>query len=601
MQIIGNAKTILSMHGFLDSDKLIQAIGNMADTDKIDIKAINDASELGGLYVAHNGKILNTFNKGDESLARYKLVPTGLKFRHSEYPLFASFIKLHGQWEGCFIGTGTMLFDMYKSHYNGDFCNDYVDIFGGDNRVRDISGFGLAEVLLDGDKINEYSDTDNETSASSELALALKRLQNKEELDKQNSNTSKKSSKNLHKSKNQRKAEKLQKHLEKVKENERKKVLAAEKAEEESESNNMQWVDILPMEDVHSLFEDEQTKEFNKKIEEYINSDDTSDAEPDTVDNVESAETVCVSTEESDSNTSGEELKILEEFSHNNRVTTESDRYKMQIKNDIINDIFERLLIKENWKGGHRNKLGYYLKAVCFYVWREQKTNDAIKGNGYTFSNDKKLCIINTGLIDKYGNYIYILDHSPKIPDFYTKIVSVVYNKVALLKNNFNIDNIKFLPEPIKFVDNAEKLVFKAEYSDFDLDDTTHIYHIATERIGRFPNKYANDTVISICDKIRASIRQAIMMAKTDYKYIIPKYDFTRKEIQFLIPLYLDNSYDEAPELTIIVGEQENGIWSIFTVLYTEDAYDDARLTSGVRGTWLDPNRNGGNKNENIK
>ena len=187
-----------------------------------------------------------------------------------------------------------------------------------------------------------------------------------------------------------------------------------------------------------------------------------------------------------------------------------------------------------------------------------------------------------------------MIDHSPSIPDFYTKIVSIMYNKAALLNMGFDINNVKYLPMSINFIRDKSELIFDAKYEDFDLDDTAHLFHIITERIGRFPDKYSNESPLYLCERIKTAIRQAIMISKTDYKYVIPKYDFSRRAIQFLIPLYLDNSPEDAPELTVVVGKQTNGMWSIFTVLYSDDAYDDARLICRANDSWLNMKKRGG-------
>lgn len=43
-----------------------------------------------------------------------------------------------------------------------------------------------------------------------------------------------------------------------------------------------------------------------------------------------------------------------------------------------------------------------------------------------------------------------------------------------------------------------------------------------------------------------------------------------------------------------MVGKQLNGIWSIYTVLYSDDAYDDARLISRASDSWLNMKKRGG-------
>ncbi len=615
MNVSGNKKALFSMHGVTEVDKCLQALEKLADIHDFDIDTLNNISETGGIYVKANGTILEYFDKSAEESAKYKLVPTGLKFRYSEYPLFAAFIKIHGQWEGCFVGTGTMLFDMYKDHYNGEFNLDYQDVFGGENRVRDLIGFGLIEILDNNtNESKEETVYSSEGSISNQLEVALNKLKSK--IEKSETTSSSKNSRTKHKNKAQRKAEKLQKHLERVKEKEKQQKEKEDELKRQQEEqkrladelarteHGVVWAQVIPMEEVHFYFEDSATREFNNRVEQYINSNEThetveektntlADVIIDVVNDVVVKEEVIENKNINIENC--DEQDIISDLDHDNYIKTESEKYRMQIKNDIINDIYERLLIKENWKFNSKNRLGFYLRGICLFVWREQKNNpELIRGNGYTFSDDMKYCIINTGLMDTYGNFIYLIDHSPSVPDFYTKVVSIMYNKAALLKFNFDINNVKYLPSPIKFVNSNTELIFDAQYDDFDLDDTSHLFHIINERIGRFPDKYAKESPLVICERIKSAIRQATLISQTDYKYVVPKYDFSRKQIQFLIPLYLDNTLDTSPELTLVVGKQLNGIWSIYTVLYSDDAYDDARLISRASDSWLNMKKRGG-------
>ena len=606
MNITGNKKDLFSQHGIVDTDKALRALKNLSGIDDFDINKLNDTSKLGGLYVKSNGEILNTFTKTDEADANYKIVPTGLKFRFTEYPLFASFIKIKNVWEGCFIGTGVTIFKLYEQHYNETFNTMYMNVFSGENRINDIRGFGLNEVAynIEHGVCEEITVTNTNSEISQQIEKALNKIKEKESKSENNKNKKVK-----HKSKAQRKAEMLKNHLEKVRiKEEKQRKLDEEKAKQEELQlridngevelyENIIWINVKAIEDTHVNFEDDNTKQLSKKIEEYINCDKLeNEFEP--LEEIEMHEEYCHNAKDNNIKNISSEIDVLHELNHDTIVLGESAEYEVYIKNDILEDLYERLLIKEKWKRNNKSKLGFYLKALCFFIWREQKECDSTHGNGYTFSLDKKYCVINTGLMDKYGNYIYILDHTPSIPNFYDKVISIVNNKADLINFKFKINDAKYLPSPVQFFKDKRELIFDAEYDDFDLDDTAHLYHIIQERIGRFPKKYQRETPLNLCEKLKSSIRQAIMISKTDYKYIVPKYDFERQKIQFLIPLYLDNNLDESPELVLVIGKQDNGIWNIFTVLNSEDAYDDARLISRVNDTWLNNNKKGENKNE---
>lgn len=623
MNVNGNLKSLFGMHGNVENvEKVMRAIESMTDVHDFNVNELNNISETGGIYIRQNGEICDTFTKSDETVARYKIVPTGLNFRYSDYPLLASFIKLKGQWEGCFVGTATMLFDMYKEHYrDGEFNNQYKEVFG-NNRTLDIKGFGLTEVLSNATKSETVYSTEEDntdTEVSSQLETALKKLQNKVNIEQ--SEKSNQRSNNKHKTKAQRKAERLQQHLNKV--NAQKEEQDKKEAEQREEQERLRileeeekrkefgivWLDITIIEDVHADFTDDATKTLNERILQYINSDNNEEfshkeenIETATEENTESVE----KTEETHTDEATEQLvkeeitetseeEILNELNHDYIIPGDSDKYCLQIKNDLINDIYDRLLIKENWQlpkfNQFTSRLRFHLRGLCFYIWREQGRNEDIRGNGYTYSDNKSKVVINTGLVDTYGNYIYIIDHTPRIMDFYNKVISIMQDRASLLAQGFNIENVKHLPQPIELVKDKSELVFNANFDEFDLDDKTHLYHIIQERITRFPNKYKYESEVSLCDKIKAAIKQAIMISKSDCRYVIPKYDFKREQIQFLMPFYLDRKFDEAPELVIVVGKNTSGLWSIYTVLDSDDAYDDARLVCRANDSWLNPER----------
>ena len=125
---------------------------------------------------------------------------------------------------------------------------------------------------------------------------------------------------------------------------------------------------------------------------------------------------------------------------------------------------------------------------------------------------------------------------------------------------------------------------------EFDLEDDYRLNHIINERRDRFPEEYANVPSDIICDKIKSAIHKAIKISSRDYKYIVPMYNLKTNKIQYLMPLHLDRSIDEAPELTIVIGER-NGFWCVYTILNTDDAYDNARLLCRPDNTWLSANK----------
>ena len=595
MQVEGNEKQLFSMHGVMTANKAVTAFQCMSDTQVLNIEDVNKTSQSGGLYITYDGKILDYFDDSSERLARYKIVPTGIKAKDTNYPLFASFIKLNNFWEGVFIGTGVQLFDMYKKHFNSGakFSEMYLNVFAAEHRAEDIRGFGLKEVLENreedalkskAESVDVYTDASDTSQQQTALALAIQKMEVKNS----------KNSKGSHKNKNQRKVERLKLHLEKMQQRQQRQAKATEVVEnnnietDETKKEEVAWTSCTELEEPGITFEDNATKEFNRRVEAFINGS----SEYSEYDYKDSEEIVEGESKPEETYNEQKMLKeVLGSLDHD-LIENNSKQIaiKYQMKNDLAHDIYERLLIKENWMFDNKPRLSFYLKGICLMVWYNQykdKDNTSTKGNGYTYSKDRTKAVINTGLLDKFGNFIYLVDHTPLVPDFLDKRVHIMVDKYSLIKFGFELIDIRNLPEPIRIVDDLRSLVFDANIEDFDLDDDFHLQHIINERRYRFPEKYKNASDMELCNKIKNAIIQGVKISKLDTRYAIPTYDFSRHNVQFLLPLYLDNSLDKTAELAIVVGRY-NEMWKIYTVLLINDAYDDARLLSNPKNTWID-------------
>ena len=261
----------------------------------------------------------------------------------------------------------------------------------------------------------------------------------------------------------------------------------------------------------------------------------------------------------------------------------------LKLKDDrvhIYNQIYDRLLIKENWKKTSKNRLGFYLKASFAKVMQDQESLEGNIGNGFILSKDHTKCVVNTGLLDIYNNDIYLLDKTNSEKHFYSKDIEIISSKATLIGYGFDKEDILEMPEPIKYYDDRSQLVFEGTIEEFDLEDDFRLNHIINERRHRFPEEYKEMQSDIIADKLKLAIRRALKMQMRDYKHIVPFYSISERRIQHLIPLNLSSDTAEITELAIVVGEK-NGIWCVYTILSTDDAYDNARLLSRPDNTWI--------------
>ena len=615
-KILGDASNLLKAHGKVNGFKILQAIEYVTDFEVLDIDEINSQAEKGGLYIEDNGHILESYKPSDEEIAKYKLVPTGLKINGTSTPIFASFIKNKDGWEGAFIGTGVKIFQGFCKHYNGgDFDYTYQDIFGNGNESTDINGFGLNEVTNSPEEeIIEHED--DVIKHTEELITSSKFRISKIEAGIRSGKLSKsqaiKEKRKLERS--YKELESLQKKLEEQKNSIIKSDTSEHTGELKYDIASEEVEEVMSDDVVEPIEETEEAIEHSEEVagtEEETAEEDYEPAEEETAEEETAEEDYELSTAY-DGATLEYKMTIEEETEAecciedtDEKISIDisiEDGSKVHIDNPIMQhlfcdkhishieyisvEVYKRLMFKEKWFVGNRNRLLFYLKTLFNAIYNRKDKSRSISGNGYMMSSDRKCCLINTGLLDKYGNFIYLIDKMPNTKEFGKKYFNIMTSKSMLIGFGFEAKQTKNLPEPFKFCENPGDLVFRAELEDFDLEDELHLNHIIQERKFRFPDVYKNVDTSIISDKIKASIMRAINISKVDYKYVMPKYDLETQTIQFMIPLYLDTRYGETPELVIVVGKRGE-LWKMYTVLTMENALDDVRLLSNTECSWL--------------
>lgn len=551
--IIGNKDSLLKQHGKMDISRCIGTIFSKTGDICLNIDDVNEASNSGALLVLANGKILDSYNIESERRAKYKIVPTGLFLKDTKYPIFASFLKFEDEqiWRGAYFGTGEQLFVMYKQHYFDPVCFDteYINIFCGSGVYTDIVGFGLKEILKNAKQklssANLESDKTCYTSDTSSVNSSLKDAIAKCLAEASSQDSSSKGRRAAKKATN--KAKLLQQRLDKIEAKEKKK----QQSEEEEISGNTE-------------------RKENNKISDIIEDN------------------VCMSNNLETESNKKDSVGCTKENS-NNIDNIDTQQMCGNMNPSFVKELYSRLLYKESWMTKGVRRLDFYIKNLINLLEDERAlTGNMQKGNGYLYSKNKLRCILNLGLIDIYGNDIYILDNTPNKGDFKVKDLELINSKVDLISTGFLQSELKDLPKSFDLSKFHRDCIFNADIEDFDFLDVVRLNHIIEERRYRFPDKFKDESCKIMCDKLKEAVELAVKISKTDCRYVIPKYDFLRKKIQFMIPFHLDNELQDVPELAIIVGKDKN-IWNVHTIITMDDAIADARIlfrtTSWLRST----------------
>lgn len=212
-----------------------------------------------------------------------------------------------------------------------------------------------------------------------------------------------------------------------------------------------------------------------------------------------------------------------------------------------------------------------------------------------TALDNKKYLIVNSKLLNKYAEWIYIIyeinekwNRDKNRKEYFVTDETYLSNGYDLVAKKINLDTFS-LEEiiPIKFYNDKSELIFDAEITDFELELTSYNFrHIIEERRDRLPTVLQGQSVMEIAYRIRNSIEYSIKMSKADYNYIIPCYDINRDTIQYMLPLFSNFDSGSKVESVLIVNKTIKK-YTVKTVLKVEEAYETARILNRPTASWF--------------
>jgi cold shock CspA family protein len=258
---------------------------------------------------------------------------------------------------------------------------------------------------------------------------------------------------------------------------------------------------------------------------------------------------------------------------------------------DMLNELNDKILAGENWEFSESPRPLQILWNHLFYTFDRLQFEDEsnFEPNKKILVQEvsgKKVAIFNTGHIDKFHRWVYMVfkendDTSLGAQPF--SYVGFCTEGEKLGSNNY-LAYFEPLPEPAKYFSEFSELIF-----DPDLRVDTNAEHILIERRVRIKEwekeieQLSEEEALPILyEKLKRAVEQAKKRVKWNYKAAIPQYFPTARKIQFLLPLYERNKVVGA--LTV---EREGKAYSGRTVLTLEQAYNNARLIARPDNDWL--------------
>lgn len=269
----------------------------------------------------------------------------------------------------------------------------------------------------------------------------------------------------------------------------------------------------------------------------------------------------------------------------------------MEAASKFIDELKSVLIDDEDWSFGVQSAFHYpILKSYLEHTLRRliYEYDQLGEKHKLVFSASGKYVAFNTNLLSKYYNDVIICGEADCDDDINNlKIYKprIVQNgRKELFDLGFAIKGIRemedFIEPPCYFQDVSE-VVFNASWI-VDTDNEEKLEHIVLDRSFR----WANAQNLSLQDKVKAlkdGIDHAVMMARRNYKYIVPSYHAREHKLQFLMPIFLKDDV-KRPAAVIILSKHEKGqFYTPETALTFEQAYKDARLIVKPESSWLNP------------
>ena len=251
---------------------------------------------------------------------------------------------------------------------------------------------------------------------------------------------------------------------------------------------------------------------------------------------------------------------------------------------EFLDDI-AKAAIPESWR--YKNKqsainhpiLKSYLETIFIKLKKEGKV---IK------STDGKHIIFNTNLLDKFFHEIYIIAEVQEAEDIevYMRPLRTAEESYRDFKKYGFSEDIK--PTAPKFFEEVNEVIFNPLWKiDKNYSALTHIIE---QRIDRFPVHMRTKNSYLLARKLYDAIEYAVAIAQRNYKYIVPIYYPKYNRISFLMPIFLEGTYNAYPDFALVLQtDAENKMYIARTILDLETGYQDARLVAKPDESWLNP------------
>lgn len=263
------------------------------------------------------------------------------------------------------------------------------------------------------------------------------------------------------------------------------------------------------------------------------------------------------------------------DIARESRTVKHTNEYWEKEPSELVKDL-EGILMFNSWSS--IRGLDRYIKILGCRLAQliEQGKNE------YFVLNKLQSAIINTGLLDRYGEDIYLMYKKHVGFGFYVPD-KIVESKKDYISEGFAKDKSDVVSslKPIDFFDEGQR-TFDADIGDIDLTSRA-LGHMIEERKNRFPENIRAMSDASIAVKIKSALELGLKLQKRDGSYAKPGYSGASKTISWMLPLHINRDLNDTPELVLVLRKVDQ-FYEVKTILPYDDELKDKLIDLSLYG-----------------
>lgn len=272
-------------------------------------------------------------------------------------------------------------------------------------------------------------------------------------------------------------------------------------------------------------------------------------------------------------------ILVEEDVPADEKADQQQENYKepAQKNASVTDEIYDKLLIN-NWRS--KKGLERYIKIIGR---RAQQLLESKQEKYYIVSEIGSL-VINTGLIDKYSNDILVVYRLHKRPEKHYEAYKIVDSKASLMEDRFRKEDVCKTIAPISMTD-GDMYLSGVTKDDFDIS-LGSLVHMIEERAERIPEELRNLPSDVLARKMMEAFEMGIKILERDSTFAKPSYSGKRGSISWHLPLHINSSITEEPEIVMVIAKGEYFYEGKTILPYDDCARDRFRAMSLYHGCW---------------